>query len=141
MPKALRGRLGKGYLYRNLGRTKQEVVGKWPAAHAEIEQVLETALEGQSKAQELFEDMAAYLSINLPGYEGNSIAAQSLNLNKKARIVYVQKEIGIEFKLPFDRTWSAISRAIEKTDYEVVDTNRDLKYIQIKASASLSWNH
>ena len=53
VPKALRGRLGKGYLYRNLGRTKQEVVGKWPAAHAEIEQVLETALEGQSKAQEL----------------------------------------------------------------------------------------
>lgn len=53
VPKALRGRLGKGYLYRNLGRIKQEVVGKWPAAHAEIEQVLETALEGQSKAQEL----------------------------------------------------------------------------------------
>ena len=48
VPKALRGRVGKGYLYRNLGRTKQEVVGKWPAAHAEIEQVLETALEGQS---------------------------------------------------------------------------------------------
>ena len=38
VPKALRGQLGKGYLYRNLGRTKQEVIGKRPAAHAEIEE-------------------------------------------------------------------------------------------------------
>ena len=35
-----------------------------------------------------FEDLASYMSLNLPGYEGNSIAAQGLNLNKKARIVY-----------------------------------------------------
>ena len=78
-----------------------------------------------------FEDMASYLSENLPGYQGDSIAAQGLNLNKKARIVYVKKEIGIEFKLPFDRTWSAISRAIDKAGYEVSDRNRELKYIQI----------
>ena len=85
-----------------------------------------------SKDQVFFEEMASYLSENLPGYQGDSIAAQGLNLNKKARIVYVKKEIGIEFRLPFDRTWSAISRAIEKTGYEVSDRNRDLKYIQIK---------
>ena len=82
-----------------------------------------------------FEDMASYLSENLPGYQGDSIAAQGLNLNKKARIVYVKKEIGIEFKLPFDRTWSALSRAVDKADLEVVDRNRDLKYIQIKLEA------
>ena len=85
-----------------------------------------------SKDQVFFEEMASYLSENLPGYQGDSIAAQGLNLNKKARIVYVKKEIGIEFRLAFDRTWSAISRAIEKTGYEVSDRNRDLKYIQIK---------
>jgi uncharacterized lipoprotein len=72
------------------------------------------------------------MSENLPGYEGNSIAAQGLNLNKKARIVYVKKEIGIEFRLPFDRTWSAISKAVEKADLNIADRNRDLKYIQIK---------
>ena len=82
-----------------------------------------------------FEDLAAYISLNLPGYEGNSIAAQGLNLNKKARIVYVKKEIGIEFRLPFDRTWSALSRAVDKADLEVIDRNRDLKYIQIKLDA------
>ena len=71
----------------------------------------------------------------MPGYEGNSIAAQGLNLNKKARIVYVKKEIGIEFRLPFDRTWSALSRAVDKADLEVVDRNRELKYIQIKLEA------
>ena len=81
---------------------------------------------------EYFEALAAYMSENLPGYEGNSIAAQGLNLNKKARIVYVKKEIGIEFRLPFDRTWSAISKAVEKADLKIADRNRDLKYIQIK---------
>lgn len=82
-----------------------------------------------------FEDLASYISLNLPGYEGNSIAAQGLNLNKKARIVYVKKEIGIEFRLPFDRTWSALSRAVDKADLEVIDRNRELKYIQIKLEA------
>ena len=79
-----------------------------------------------------FEELAAYISENLPGYEGNSIAAQGLNLNKKARIVYVKKEIGIEFRLPFDRTWSALSKAVEKADLTIADRNRELKYIQIK---------
>ena len=88
--------------------------------------------DNTSKDLDFFEQMASYLSENLPGYQGDSIAAQGLNLNKKARIVYVKKEIGIEFKLPFDRTWSAISRAIEKTGYEVSDRNRELRYIQIK---------
>jgi hypothetical protein len=53
VPKPLVSRIGKGYLYRNLGKTKQEVVGKWPSAHAEIEEILTSAIEGESKAQEL----------------------------------------------------------------------------------------
>ena len=78
-----------------------------------------------------FESLAGYISENLPGYEGNSIAAQSLNLNKKARIVYVRKEIGIEFRLGYERAWSAISRAVEKSDFRVIDRNRELRYIQL----------
>ena len=91
-------------------------------------------LDSSNNSMELnyFEELAAYISENLPGYEGNSIAAQGLNLNKKARIVYVKKEIGIEFRLPFDRTWSALSKAVEKADLKVADRNRELKYIQIK---------
>ena len=91
-------------------------------------------LDAENKSMDLtyFEDLAAYISENLPGYEGNSIAAQGLNLNKKARIVYVKKEIGIEFRLPFDRTWSALSRAVDKADLKVADRNRDLRYMQIK---------
>ena len=91
-------------------------------------------LDDDNKSLELesFEELAAYISLNLPGYEGNSIAAQGLNLNKKARIVYVKKEIGIEFRLPYDRTWSALSRAVDKAGLVVADRNRELKYIQIK---------
>ena len=33
-------RVGKGYLYRNLGRTKKEVFGRWSEAHAEVEAIL-----------------------------------------------------------------------------------------------------
>ena len=91
-------------------------------------------LDSNNNSMELnyYEELAAYISENLPGYEGNSIAAQGLNLNKKARIVYVKKEIGIEFRLPFDRTWSALSKAVEKADLKIADRNRELKYIQIK---------
>ena len=54
-----------------------------------------------------------------------------INLNKKARIVYVRKEIGIEFRLGYERAWSAISRAVEKSDFRVIDRNRELRYIQL----------
>ena len=39
VPKALVGRVGKGYLYRNLGRRKDDVARAWPEAHAEIERI------------------------------------------------------------------------------------------------------
>ena len=54
VPKPLVSRIGKGYLYRNLGKTKQEVIGKWPSAHAEIEKILTRAIEGDSTAKGLF---------------------------------------------------------------------------------------
>ena len=53
VPKPLVPRIGKGNLYRTLGKTKQEVVGKWLSAHAKIEEILTRAIEGDSKAQEL----------------------------------------------------------------------------------------
>ena len=37
MPKELVYRLGKGYPYHNLGRTKKDIVSKWSAADSEIE--------------------------------------------------------------------------------------------------------
>ena len=87
--------------------------------------------DNQTSDITFFNQLASFIQENLPGYQGNSIAAQSLNLNKKARIVYVRKEIGIEFKLSFERTWSAISRAIDRTNYAVADRNRELRYIQL----------
>ena len=53
VPKPLVPRIGKGDLYCTLGKTKQEVVGKWPSAHAKIEEILTSAKEGDSKAQGL----------------------------------------------------------------------------------------
>ena len=41
VPKNLVERVGKGYLYRNLGRTKKDVIGNWPVAHAECGGYLE----------------------------------------------------------------------------------------------------
>ena len=53
VPKALVGRIGKGYLYRNLGRRKDDVARAWPEAHAEIERIIALAQEGADKAGEL----------------------------------------------------------------------------------------
>ena len=53
VPKKLTKRVGKGYLYRNLGRAKDEVVANWPAAHTEIEQIIQAPQQGAENAQEL----------------------------------------------------------------------------------------
>ena len=46
-------RIGKGYLYRNLGRTKKDVVGNWPEAHANVEAILNGAQVSAEKSAEL----------------------------------------------------------------------------------------
>jgi hypothetical protein len=81
VPKPLVPRIGKGYLYRNLGKTKQEVVGKWPSAHAEIEEILTSAIEGESKAQELIrkKDHRATI-LHLVTQEYGTEAAQRLEV-------------------------------------------------------------
>ncbi len=53
MPKKLIGKIGKGYLYRNLGRSKEDVVSKWPAAHTEIETILNNAALSLLKSEEM----------------------------------------------------------------------------------------
>ncbi|MGA1761518.1 MAG: hypothetical protein ACO39Z_12425, partial [Paracoccaceae bacterium] len=53
VPKALVGRIGKGYLYRNLGRRKDDVARASHEAHAEIERIIALAQEGADKASEL----------------------------------------------------------------------------------------
>ena len=53
VPKNLVERIGKGYLYRNLGRTKKDVVGNWPDAHAEVEAILDGAQASAEKSAEL----------------------------------------------------------------------------------------
>ena len=53
VPKNLVERVGKGYLYRNLGRTKKDVVGNWPEAHAEVEAILDGPQTSAEKSAEL----------------------------------------------------------------------------------------
>ena len=53
VPKNLVERIGKGYLYRNLGRTKRDVVGNWPEAHAEVEAILDGTQASAEKSAEL----------------------------------------------------------------------------------------
>lgn len=64
VPKNLVERVGKGYLYRNLGRTKKDVVGNWPDAwtcHGLVPlQVLSYAAI-RSKAKGLFQPNAECL--------------------------------------------------------------------------------
>ena len=53
VPKNLVERIGKGYLYRNLGRTKKDVVVNWPDAHAEVEAILHGAQASAEKSADL----------------------------------------------------------------------------------------
>ena len=53
VPKALVGHVGKGYLYRNLGRRKEDVARASPESHADVERIIALAQEGVDKASEL----------------------------------------------------------------------------------------
>ena len=55
VPKDLVDRVGKGYLYRNLGRTKKEITAKWSAVHSEIEKILSGARESGENSNEIYE--------------------------------------------------------------------------------------
>ena len=46
VPKALVGHVGKGYLYRNLGRRKEDGARAWPEADADVERIIALAQEG-----------------------------------------------------------------------------------------------
>jgi integrase len=46
--------LGKGFLYRNLGKTKDEVMANWSDAHKEVEGLFEQAKQGAKIEAEVF---------------------------------------------------------------------------------------
>ena len=46
--------LGKGFLYRNLGKTKDEVLANWSGAHHEVEGLFEQAKQGAKIEAEVF---------------------------------------------------------------------------------------
>ena len=50
-------RVGKGYMYRNLGSTKKEVVGRWSQAHAEVKAILRGAGTSVEKSAKLVRGM------------------------------------------------------------------------------------
>ena len=78
VPKNLVERVGKGYLYRNLGRTKKDVVGNWPEAHSDVEAILEGAQASAEKSAELIkrkDHRATITSLGRRGiWEGSSAA-------------------------------------------------------------------
>ena len=81
VPKNLADRIGKGYLYRNLGRTKKEVVEKWSAAHSEIEKILNGAKESiENSAEMLKQNDHRSLILHLVKEEYGEEAAQRLKV-------------------------------------------------------------
>ena len=53
VPKELVYRLGKGYPYHNLGRTKKDIVSKWSAADSEIAEILNIDKKNAEEVAEL----------------------------------------------------------------------------------------
>ena len=81
VPKDLVDRVGRGYLYRNLGRTKKEITEKWSAAHSEIEKILNGAKESaENSAEMLKRSDHRSLILHLVKEEYGEEAAQRLNV-------------------------------------------------------------
>ena len=75
--------------------------------------------------QSYLEDIVNYVADSVGTFSGTSLAAQSLNEQKKSRIYSEGNRTVIELDLSFDRAWSTVSRAIEASDIVSTDRNRE----------------
>ena len=75
----------------------------------------------QTELQKLLQ----YFADSVSTFSGTSLAAQNLNDRKKSKILSVNEQTIIELSLNFDRSWSAVSRAIDDAKVSVNDRNRD----------------
>ena len=83
VPENLVERIGKGYLYRNLGRTKKDEVGNWIEAHAEVEAILDGAQASAKKSAEFIkrkDHRATILHLVAEEYGKEAASASRLGL-------------------------------------------------------------
>jgi len=72
-----------------------------------------------------FQKLVDYLAASVENFSGTSLAAQSLNEKKKARIFTQNDQTVIELDLTYPRAWSAVSRALTAGNIITNDRNRD----------------
>ena len=75
--------------------------------------------------QKELEKIVQFFASSASSFSGTSLAAQSLNDRKKAKIFNVNDQTIIELNLGFDRAWSAVSRALEAGNITSNDIDRD----------------
>ena len=75
--------------------------------------------------QKELEKIVQFFASSASSISGTSLAAQSLNDRKKAKIFNVNDQTIIELNLGFDRAWSAVSRALEAGNITSNDIDRD----------------
>ena len=71
------------------------------------------------------EKIVDYLAASVESFSGTSLAAQTLNENKKARIFTMKDQTVIELDLSYPRAWSAVSRALTAGNIVTNDRNRE----------------
>ena len=81
----------------------------------------------QTELQGLLE----YFADSVSTFSGTSLAAQNLNERKKSKILTINEQTVIELSLNFERSWSAVSRAIDDAKVSVNDRNRDMGFFLV----------
>jgi len=81
----------------------------------------------QTELQGLLE----YFADSVSTFSGTSLAAQNLNDRKKSKILTLNEQTVIELSLNFERSWSAVSRAIDDAKVSVNDRNRDMGFFLV----------
>ena len=71
------------------------------------------------------EKLVQYFASSAAFFSGTSLAAQSLNDRKKAKIFNLNNKTTIQLDLGFDRAWSAVSRALSAGNITSNDIDRD----------------
>ncbi|MBD63261.1 MAG: hypothetical protein CMD68_04180 [Gammaproteobacteria bacterium] len=84
-----------------------------------------SAIQDPQLIQDELEKIVQFFASSASSFSGTSLAAQSLNDRKKAKIFNINDQTIIELNLGFDRAWSAVSRALKEGSIISNDIDRD----------------
>ncbi len=116
---------------RHLEQSRSEpepLVVTWPDDSSSLE-----------REQQISRTISQYLADRNDIYQAStaSLLAGSIETERKANLVETSSGRVLELKIDYDRAWVQVREALEEAEIEIVESDRDLSYINVKFAGVL----